>query len=295
MGDIIFILVCFVVVVVSIISLIVKGITAIYGKDNPPAQPLAPQPTPQPTTPKPTPVFDPKEEERKKLERYRYLCHKVIDGRYSRRVLADTLCEELGFEGREIYRRVRWFHDRGIAYQYSRAIDCVYPIYCAFITHEDVDKYFDAYINSTEQERVLIDKDNREDLSNWEAEQDNIYNAYQDRERKKRAAEEEAEERRRIAEKIKAKQRRRQLEKEIRQELIDSGELFGDKTKRPPIPREVADAVWRRDGGRCVYCGSTENLQYDHIIPFSKGGATTLENLQLLCQKCNLDKSNHIG
>ena len=90
-------------------------------------------------------------------------------------------------------------------------------------------------------------------------------------------------------------QRRRQLEKEIRQELIDSGELFGDKTKRPPIPREVADAVWRRDGGRCVYCGSTENLQYDHIIPFSKGGATTLENLQLLCQKCNLDKSNHIG
>jgi 5-methylcytosine-specific restriction endonuclease McrA len=290
MGDIIFILVCFVVVVVSIISLIIKGITAIYGKDNPPAQP-----TPQPTTPKPTPVFDPKEEERKKLERYRDLCHKVIDGRYSRRVLADTLCEELGFEGREIYRRVRWFHDRGIAYQYSIAIDYVYPIYCAFITHEDVDKYFDAYINSTEQERVLIDKDNREDLSNWEAEQDNIYNAYQDRERKKRAAEEEAEERRRIAEKIKAKQRRRQLEKEIRQELIDSGELFGDKTKRPPIPREVADAVWRRDGGRCVYCGSTENLQYDHIIPFSKGGATTLENLQLLCQKCNLDKSNHIG
>lgn len=94
---------------------------------------------------------------------------------------------------------------------------------------------------------------------------------------------------------IKEKYRRRQLEKLVRQELIDSGELFGDQTKRPRIPREVVDAVYSRDGGRCVYCGSTENLQLDHIIPFSKGGATTLENLQLLCQKCNLEKSNKIG
>lgn len=291
MGNIIFILVCFVVVVVSIISLIIKGITAIFGKDNPSAQPTTPQPTP----PKPTPIFDPKEEERKQLEYYRSICHKVIDGVYTREVVSSHICYELGVGSIRQGRLVNWFNQRGIAYKYHRHIDYVYPIYYAFITHEDVDKYFDAYINSTEQERVLIDQYNLEDLSNWETEQDNIYNAYQERERRKRIAEEEAEERRRIAEKIKAKQRRRQLEKEVRQELIDSGVLFGDKTKRPPIPREVADAVWRRDGGRCVYCGSTENLQYDHIIPFSKGGATTLENLQLLCQKCNLDKSNHIG
>ena len=87
----------------------------------------------------------------------------------------------------------------------------------------------------------------------------------------------------------------RQLEKIVRQELIDSGELFGDEPKRPPIPREIVDAVYKRDGGRCVYCGSTQNLQLDHIIPFSKGGATTLENMQLLCQKCNVEKSNKIG
>lgn len=98
-----------------------------------------------------------------------------------------------------------------------------------------------------------------------------------------------------IARRIKEKHRKRELEKIVTQELIDSGELFGEQPKRPPIPREVVDAVYRRDGGRCVYCGSTENLQLDHIIPFSKGGATTLENLQLLCQKCNLEKSNHIG
>lgn len=98
-----------------------------------------------------------------------------------------------------------------------------------------------------------------------------------------------------IAANIKEKYRRRELEKLVRQELIDSGELFGDEPKRPPIPREIVDAVYRRDGGRCVYCGATENLQLDHIVPFSKGGVTSLENLQLLCQKCNLEKSNKIG
>lgn len=79
------------------------------------------------------------------------------------------------------------------------------------------------------------------------------------------------------------------------QDLIDGGELFPEASKRPPIPKEVADTVWNRDGGKCVYCGSTENLHFDHIIPFSKGGATNVENLQLLCQKCNLEKSNKIG
>lgn len=98
-----------------------------------------------------------------------------------------------------------------------------------------------------------------------------------------------------IASKIKAKHRRQQLEKIVRQELIESGELFGDQPQRPLIPREVVDAIYSRDGGKCVYCGAIENLQLDHIIPFSKGGATSLENLQILCQKCNLDKSNKIG
>ena len=109
---------------------------------------------------------------------------------------------------------------------------------------------------------------------------------------RERAAQREREE---IAQKILEKQRRRELEKQVRQELIDKGILFGDEAKRPPIPQEIVDAVYRRDKGRCVKCGSTQNLQLDHIIPFSKGGATSVENLQLLCQKCNLEKSNKIG
>lgn len=60
--------------------------------------------------------------------------------------------------------------------------------------------------------------------------------------------------------------------------------------RREPIPREVRLAVWQRDGGRCVECRSDFDLQYDHVIPFSMGGATTAENLQLMCATCNREK-----
>ena len=64
---------------------------------------------------------------------------------------------------------------------------------------------------------------------------------------------------------------------------------------RKPIPQNVKDQVWNRDGGKCVECGSKERLEFDHIIPHSKGGADTYRNLQLLCQSCNGKKSNKIG
>ena len=65
--------------------------------------------------------------------------------------------------------------------------------------------------------------------------------------------------------------------------------------ERQSIPQDIMDKVWRRDNGKCVRCGSQENIEFDHIIPFSKGGANTYRNLQILCQNCNRSKSNNIG
>ena len=61
------------------------------------------------------------------------------------------------------------------------------------------------------------------------------------------------------------------------------------------IPTQVKLEVWTRDKGKCVKCGSSKNLHFDHILPFSKGGTSeTAENVQLLCAKHNLEKSNRI-
>jgi hypothetical protein len=59
------------------------------------------------------------------------------------------------------------------------------------------------------------------------------------------------------------------------------------------IPQWVKIAVAARDGGTCRQCGSNYELQYDHIIPFSRGGSSTdVNNIQLLCGRCNRRKSN---
>lgn len=55
-----------------------------------------------------------------------------------------------------------------------------------------------------------------------------------------------------IKEKLLAKKRKQDLEKAALQELMDEGEIFPEANKRPPIPKEVVDVVWRRDGGKCV-------------------------------------------
>jgi len=64
--------------------------------------------------------------------------------------------------------------------------------------------------------------------------------------------------------------------------------------ERGPIPKSVQREVWRRDQGKCVECGSQYKLEYDHILPFSKGGNNTDRNIQLLCETCNRRKHNNI-
>ena len=62
------------------------------------------------------------------------------------------------------------------------------------------------------------------------------------------------------------------------------------RQNREPIPDDVKMYVWQRDGGKCVKCGSTRNLEYDHDIPFSLGGSNTARNIRLLCETCNRSK-----
>lgn len=64
---------------------------------------------------------------------------------------------------------------------------------------------------------------------------------------------------------------------------------------RRVIPTAVKLEVWKRDGGRCAKCGITEDLHFDHIIPWSRGGSSnTVDNIQLLCRRHNLEKHDRI-
>ena len=61
------------------------------------------------------------------------------------------------------------------------------------------------------------------------------------------------------------------------------------------IPSQVKKDVWKRDQGKCVLCGESKNLHFDHDLPFSRGGTSLLvSNVRLLCAKCNLKKSDKI-
>ena len=56
------------------------------------------------------------------------------------------------------------------------------------------------------------------------------------------------------------------------------------------IPAQLRTQVFERDAYRCVTCGGFKDLCGDHIHPESKGGPTTLENLQTMCRSCNSKK-----
>ena len=89
-------------------------------------------------------------------------------------------------------------------------------------------------------------------------------------------------------------------QKEKKKKKVEKAKKFVTKTpsnegRERIISQDVKDRVWNRDNGKCVECGSNENLEFDHIIPFSKGGANTYRNIQLLCENCNRSKSDNIG
>lgn len=71
----------------------------------------------------------------------------------------------------------------------------------------------------------------------------------------------------------------------------ETTEVFHDLQHDRMIPGEIQREVYERDQGKCRQCGSAENLHFDHILPYSKGGSSKVaSNIQLLCAKHNLRK-----
>ena len=91
---------------------------------------------------------------------------------------------------------------------------------------------------------------------------------------------------------IARRERRQAQELQRAHTLLEVDQAGG--LRRVPIPQDVRRMVFERDGGRCVECDATFDLQYDHVIPVAHGGATSVENLQLLCGACNREKSASI-
>lgn len=83
-------------------------------------------------------------------------------------------------------------------------------------------------------------------------------------------------------------------------ENVENESLPEDMTNREVkrsriIPTQVKLEVWKRDKGKCVTCGATDELHFDHIVPYSKGGTSLVaENIQLLCARHNLEKRDKI-
>lgn len=81
---------------------------------------------------------------------------------------------------------------------------------------------------------------------------------------------------------------------------VEGGEDFSlppirKMVARRVIPTSVKLEVWVRDEGKCVICGATDELHFDHDLPFSKGGTSLVaENVKLMCARHNLQKRDKI-
>lgn len=68
------------------------------------------------------------------------------------------------------------------------------------------------------------------------------------------------------------------------------------KYKKTPIPDDLRQAVFKRDGYTCRYCGSKQGpFHCDHVYPERHGGVAILGNLVTACRPCNTKKGDRIG
>ena len=80
----------------------------------------------------------------------------------------------------------------------------------------------------------------------------------------------------------------------LRRQHVSAQPMQSARLEVAPISTDTRIFVWQRDGGRCRHCGSTGNLQFDHVIPRSWGGSGTAENVELLCGDCNRRKGSRL-
>lgn len=82
----------------------------------------------------------------------------------------------------------------------------------------------------------------------------------------------------------------------VQPELTETSEKGVSKRTPRNINWRLRALVLMRDGARCQLCGATPQdgarLHVDHVKPWSKGGETVIENLQILCEPCNIGKSD---
>ena len=81
---------------------------------------------------------------------------------------------------------------------------------------------------------------------------------------------------------------------EKRKGLVEKPRREPPPSKPDHVPAHVKRAVWKRDGGRCQWpvdgggvCGSTHQVELDHIVPRGRGGQTTVANMRCLCRVHN--------
>lgn len=56
--------------------------------------------------------------------------------------------------------------------------------------------------------------------------------------------------------------------------------------------KPTRENIFKRDGNKCLYCENNKNLTIDHVIPRSRGGGNTWENLATCCSPCNVKKGD---
>ena len=68
----------------------------------------------------------------------------------------------------------------------------------------------------------------------------------------------------------------------------------GDRERRWKVPPVNRREIFRRDQHTCQYCGNTKRLTIDHVIPRSKGGTHTWDNVVTACESCNSAKGDRL-